>query len=204
MNGCEVCPQMERLFRQMHQNGAISSLHIYDLHEYPEFAQQFNIRSVPFYLINGVAFNGLKSRSEIDRLLKKIDSATWLELIKQALSSGQLDAVEENIRQQIDARDAMIDLLNDSETALVVRIGLTAIIESLADGDLLNAYENKFIDMVSHEDEQIAIDGMYYLSLLATTASLKMLTDISQNGPVMLRDQARELLEESTRDQVLH
>ena len=73
MPGCAICPQMERLFEEMHKNGAIDELEVLDVTEHPELAQQHNIRSVPFYLINGVAFSGLKTRQEIDEPRCKTD-----------------------------------------------------------------------------------------------------------------------------------
>ncbi len=204
MPGCQVCPQMERLFHQMHQQGAITDLQIFDVQQHPELAQKHNIRSVPYYLINGVAFNGLKTRGEIDQLLQKDDEAKWIEMIREELSNGELESVEQVIRQYDAARKAMIELLMDADTALVVRIGLTAVIESLATGELLKDYEQSFIDMTAHEDERIAVDALYYLSLMETPACLSTLNEMAINGPDNLRAHALELLEDSVKNNVLH
>ena len=204
MPGCQVCPQMERLFEQMHQQGAIDELQVYDLQQHPEMAQQYHIRSVPHYLINGIAFTGLKSLGDINHLLQQDDSGKWESLISDELSSGQLDSVEKRIRQQPDARNAMIALLKEHDTPLVVRIGLTAIIETLAESGLLIPFEDDLIEMTRHVDERIAIDAMYYLSLLGTTRSLKTLTDIAEKGAEKLRHQALELLEDVGEGKSLH
>lgn len=204
MQGCSICPQMERLFHAMHKNGAISALEVIDVSQNPEVAQQYNIRSVPFYLINGVAFSGLKSQQEILNLLQQDELEKWRELLKQELSGGQLDAAEEAIMQNVPAREAMMALLGSRETELVVRIGLSAIIESLTEGTLLLPYEQEFIHLAGHEDERIAVDALYYLSLLATPRCLQTLIDISKTGRDGLRQHALELLHESSSDQVLH
>ncbi len=204
MQGCHVCPQMERLFQDMQKNGAISELAIIDVTEHPELAKQHDIRSVPFYLINGVAFSGLKTAQEITQLLQQNQAQKWERLIKQELSDGQLQSVEDTIRSRKEARDAMMSLLRDDQTELVVRIGLTAIIESLAESSLLDPYESIFIEMAEHADERIAVDALYYLSLLNSPASLAALNAIARHGKIELREHARELIEESTSRQVLH
>jgi len=204
MSGCSLCPQMERLFDEMHKSGAINELQVLDVTEHPELAQQHNIRSVPFYLINGVAFTGLKSKKEIDQLLSQKSEQNWSVLIKQELSEGQLETVEALIREKPSAQEAMLMLLADAETELVVRIGLTAIIESLAEGPLLAPYEAQFISLAEHEDERIAVDALYYLFLLDSPASMKTLAEIERSGKPVLREHAQELLEERTSNRTLH
>ena len=201
MPGCGVCPQMERLFQRMQKAGSINDLTIMDVEEQPELAQEYNIRSVPFYLINRVGFTGLRTQQQIEQLLKQGDMAQWQTAIIGELSAGQLEPVEEMIRQQASAREAMMFLLADTETPLVVRIGLTSIIEGMADGDELKKYENQFIALVGHADERIAVDALYYLSLLGSSACLNALVDASNSGSSNLRTHAAELLDEIASDE---
>lgn len=204
MHNCQVCPQMEHLFQGMHKDGMIDSLEITDVGENPEKAQLYNIRSVPHYLINDVAFYGLKSQQEILQLLSKDNSAKYEEYISGELSDGQLTTVEELVQTNREALEAMLRLLHGLDTPLVVRIGISAIIETVAGTGLLNNYEGQFLKLTSHQDERVAIDGIYYLSLLATQSSLEKLVDISKTGKGMLQDQAIELLEELSSESVLH
>ena len=204
MKNCQICPQMERLFENMHKNGAINELTIVDIGDKPEVAQQYKIRSVPHYLINDVAFYGLKTEKEIKLLLQQDKAEKIKEFITGELSEGQLESVEKLIQESSEARDVMMLQLNDRETSLVLRIGFSAIIESLAGTGLFNDIENQFIKLASHEDERIAVDGIYYLSLLATDASLSALTVISKNGKGILPSQAIEVLEDLSSDETLH
>ena len=202
--GCSVCPQMEKIFQDLHQKGAISGLKVLDVSQHPELVERYNIRSLPFYLINGVAFYGLRTRQQIGQLLQQDRTQKMVSLIREELGAGQLEAAKKYIQQEAAAREAMLQLLADPETELVVRIGLTAIIESLAEGSLLNPYEQQFIKLSEHLDERIALDALYYLSLLSTTSSLQALTDIANNGRQNLREDARELLAETISNRVLH
>jgi len=196
MPGCQVCPQMERLFHSLHLKGAVNELQVIDVSKHPELARQHNIRSVPHYLINDVAFYGLKTPSEINQLLQQDDTNRWSELIKSELSEGLLAEVESNIQQHAAAREAMLFLLADAETNLVVRIGLTAVIETMAGTEMLKGYQQQFIELAGHADERVAIDAVYYLSLLGTAESLTKLVEISKTGTAVLKTQAAELLEE--------
>ncbi len=196
MHNCQVCPQMERLFQQMHRNGAIDELDIIDIGENPKVAQKLNIRSVPYYLINDFAFYGLKTQNELLRLLQHGEVEKWQEFIKSELSEGQLNEAEKAVIENPPAREAMMLLLDDTQTTLVVRIGLSAIIESVVETGLLNDYESQFIALSSHQDERIAIDAIYYLSLLASKQSLLKLKDIAENGEEDLKHHAEEVLQD--------
>jgi len=196
MHNCQVCPQMERLFQKMHRNGAIDELDIIDIGKHPEIARKLNIRSVPHYLINDFAFYGLKTHSELLKLLKHGQVEKWQEFIKTELSEGQLNEAEKAVVDNPPAREAMMLLLQDTETSLVVRIGLSAIIESVVETDLLNDYESQFIALSAHQDERIAIDALYYLSLLVSTESLLKLKDIATNGEGNLQQHAAEILQD--------
>lgn len=180
----------------MHQAGEIDELEVIDVAEHPKIAEEYNVRSVPHYLINQVAFSGLKTRREISDLLQQDEEKTWLSRIREDLSGGQLAAAEKEVRDHAAARQALLELLQDEQTELVVRIGLTAIIESLAPGGMLLPYETQFIDLCAHADERIALDALYYLQLIGSPACLQALERIALSGRPTLAAEAEELLAE--------
>ena len=98
----------------------------------------------------------------------------------------------------------MMALLADDDTSLVVRIGLSAIVESLADSGLFMEYEDDFIALARHQDERIAIDALYYLSLLKMEKSVQALLEIAEKGPETLQQHAQDILQESSSESVLH
>ncbi len=204
MQGCQLCPQMEAIFKKMHENGAISSLEITDLAQHPELAEQYHIRSVPYYFIDGVAFNGLKSEHDIEQLLQQDDSSKWKQILVEDLSSGQLEAAEKQVRQHSAARDAMMQLLAADDTALVVRIGLSAIIEAMAGEGLLSDYEEQFIELAHTANPAIAQDAIYYLSLLNSDNSLQALLDIANDDSSAVHQQAAELLQDIAHEATAH
>ena len=204
MPGCQVCPQMERTFHELQQKGEISELKVIDVHQYPELAEQYHIRSVPFYRINGVAFSGLKSQSEILTLLQSETEQKLRVWISDQLGEGRLTDVETLIAADAQGREAMMQLLEDMDTPLMVRVGLTAVVESLAERGFFSSLEARFLQLVDHPEERVAIDAIYYLHLLSTPASLDKLAEIAQAEESELQLQAQELLLETTANAVKH
>lgn len=204
MPGCPVCPQMERLFRQLQQEGLLERLEIIDITQNPQRAQQLGIRSAPSYLINGVLFSGMKPRSEIEALMKQNPTEKWRSLLSEELAEGGMEVARQAVLEHEAAREALFDLLEDAQTPLVVRIGLSAILEEMAEQGLLEAYQSRLQRLVRHEDERIALDGLYYLSMLHTPEASETLTHIAENPQHPLHGQARELLQEQAESEPLH
>jgi hypothetical protein len=204
MQDCHVCPQMERIFHDLKLQGEITEVKVFDVKEHPQLAQQYHIRSVPHYMINGIAFSGLKSQTEILKLLHSGEEQNLQLWIAEQLAEGQLSEVETRVIQQPQARQALVQLLEDIDTPLMVRIGLTAVIESLAEHGVFTDFESRFIQLANHPQDRIAIDALYYLQLLSSPSSLEKLSEIAKNGRSELQLQAQELLLESSANAVTH
>lgn len=204
MPGCPICPQMERLFTQLRDEGLLGELEIIDISQHPDRARELGIRSAPSYLVNGVLFSGLKQRGEIEQLLEQNEAGKWRSLLSEELAEGGMERAREAVLEEEAAREALFDLLEDPETPLVVRIGLSAIIEELAERGLLEEHEPRLLQLAGHEDERIALDGLYYLSMLHTPNATETLTRIAADEEHPLRQQARELIEEQAESSSLH
>ncbi len=202
--GCSVCPTMKRIFQQLAQSGGVDELNIYDLTDHPDLAKQHNIRSVPFYRINGTPFSGLRTLHEIESLLQASTVEAGSSWIVEQLREGQLAEVEQAVLQQANIREGLMRLLEAEDTELVVRIGLSAVIESLAERRIFDQYAQRFIDLTQHHEERIAIDALYYLQLISTPSTLKRLQQLAEAGQGELSIQAQELLAEAAQGVVVH
>jgi len=196
MEGCQFCPQMKRIFEDLHREGALDSLQVIDVMREPEIAEKYNIRSVPSYRINQDIFSGLKTRKEIKQLLLESEQIDWRKILVEELSDGQLESAQSKIRQHSSAIEAMFDLLADKQTALVVRIGLTAVIETLTGEGKLGDYEAQFIQLSSSEDETIVTDAIYYLTLLGTDSARDRLQALTLHSQQNIAQYAREAIVE--------
>ena len=198
MQDCHLCPQMVKLFEGMIKNGAIDALEILDVAQHETLARHLNIRSLPFYQINGVAFSGVRSTSDIQQLLDMDGLNKWQQQLRQLLQQGEITVAEESVKEHVESRNAVVSLLTHEDSDLMLRIGLTAVIESVAKTGIFDDFEQQFIILSNSPDESIAIDAIYYLSLIATPHSINRLIEVtlSNNSSQALKDQALELLEE--------
>ena len=198
MQDCHLCPHMVKLFEGMLKKGAIDELDILDVAQNETLARHLNIRSLPFYQINGVAFSGVRSTSDIQQLLGMDGLNKWQQQLRQLLQQGEIVVAEESVKEHVEARNAVVSLLTHEDSDLMLRIGLTAVIESVAKTGIFDDFEQQFITLSKSPDEPIAIDATYYLSLIATPQSIDRLSEvaISDKSSQALKDQARELLEE--------
>ena len=196
MKGCQVCPQMERLFADLLDQRRISALDVVDLASQPERAERYHVRSVPFYLIDEVAFTGLRTRGEIDQLLARNTIDRWAERLADAFGQGNLGEAEQLLRDHAAARQAMVRLLQDDSTELVVRIGLSAVIESLGPEGLLNELTDEFIGLTAASDARVAMDALYYLQLIGNETCVARLRQVARSGQQPLASEAGELLAE--------
>ena len=204
MPGCPVCPQMERLFEQLKQDGQIDELEVIDITRSPERASALGVRSAPSYLVNGALFSGLKTRKDIEDLLQQSTGGKWRSLLSEELSEGGMEAAREAVLKEQAAREALFDLLEDPETPLVVRIGLSAIIEELAEQGSLEPYLPRLLALLDNPDQRIALDGLYYLSMLQAPEAVQALSQIADDDRHPLQQQARELLQEQADSASLH
>lgn len=196
MPGCAVCPQMKRLFSELENEGKVANLEIKDVMQHPEEASELNIRSVPFYLINGVAHSGLKSRKEVLKLLQSDCLENWQAKLRQQFQQGELDQASDELISHEDARQAAMRLLQDPKTDLVVRIGITAAIESTTDNPVWNELLPDLIKLAQHADARVAEDGLYYLSLLKSPQAHQELLRLSTDESYALSEIVQELLSE--------
>ena len=198
MQDCHLCPHMVKLFEDMLEKGAIDALEILDVAQNETLARHLNIRSLPFYQINSVAFSGVRSTSEIQQLLDMDGLNKWQLQLRQLLQQGEIALAEESVKGHVEARNAVVSLLMHKDSDLMLRIGLTAVIESVAKTGIFDDFEQQFITLSKSQDESIAIDAIYYLSLIATPHSIDRLLEVvlSDKSSQALKGQARELLEE--------
>jgi hypothetical protein len=204
MQGCSVCPTMERIFQRMLNEGVISELKLFDVGRQRDLAEQYSIRSVPYYRIDGKGFSGLRPEAELRRLLVSAEGNVIAEWMAEQLREGGLKQVEDKVLQNRTARQALVRMLENPSTELVIRIGLSAVIEALVEQRIFDEFEDRFIELSRHHEARIAIDALYYLQLISTPSTLQQLQLLAAQDDGEIAHQARELLAEATAGAVAH
>ena len=202
--GCTLCPSMQAVFSRLFELGEISALEVFDISEQSALAQRYSIRSVPFYRIGELSYSGVRSEQEIRALLQQNEQARLTEWMTAQLREGELTSVENKVLQSMMARAVLVDLLESEDTELVVRIGLSAVIETLAPQRFFDSFVDRFILLSEHPEPRIAIDALYYLQLISTPQTLQQLDKLAKQPDSEIAIQAQELLLEAGAESVAH
>lgn len=193
---CPHCPSVKKILTELNQSGKLDNLEIYDVASNHELAEKYGVRSVPWFRIGELEFQGLYSSGE---LTFWVEHATHdegiLRYITEKLKEGQLGIVENLIQQHPAWLDVALRILEDTGAPLQARIGLGAILEGLADNSLLESIYPQLEKLTRHADHRVRGDACHYLGLIKTEASKIALQQCLSDEHPEVREIAQDSLE---------
>ncbi len=192
--GCAICPGVIEALTQLIERGELSSLHIYNLRDYPEKAVEAGTRSVPWIRIGEFEFTGGHTLDELThwvRMARQPDGRKAYLL--HLLDHNQLPKVTE-LAHGPDWLAALLAISADLEAPMAARIGASAAIEQLAGGEALRSQVGKLIEMSHSDDRQTRADAAYFLGLVGGGQATERLRALLQDEDPEVREIAREAL----------
>ena len=198
-SNCPHCTQVSASLVDMLKQGELSVLKLVNLELQPELATHYNVRSVPWVKIGDVQFVGLTSHAELLNAAKAHGTSdSMLIQLNELLTDGQLDKARELVFKDVRFLDAIMQVLENPESKINVRVGVGAILEEMTNTPALQKYAEQLIALTQHRSATVRSDAAHYLSLtgsgLAEPALRKLLND--ENSDV--REIAQDGLEELT------
>ena len=193
---CPHCPALKKILQGLHDSGQLSQLQLHDVNHSAELAQQLGVRSIPWFRIGELEFQGLHSAGELQYWAAHANDAQGiLRYISQALEAGQLSSIEKMIHRHPPWLQIAIQLLADMQAPLSARIGLGAILESLQDDPILETVLPQLVAMSQHSDFRVRSDACHYLGLFNNTSAREALQTRLTDEHAEVREIARESLE---------
>ena len=195
------CPHCQSVLKNMSdlvKEGKIGRLEVVNIAAHPEIAQQHSVRTAPWLKIGPFELVGNYSLPELtDWVQKAASDSGETEYLRELLEQQQLDKALERTINNPTLIHSLIDLLNDEDMALSIRLGLSAIVEDLAPRGLLTPYIENLAELTRSELANLRADGAHYLGLtgskMAEPYIRKLLDDpvadvreIAQDSLVML------------------
>jgi len=168
---CPHCSQALELLSKAVKQGDIGQLNIINLNSSNNSEQYSHIRSVPFIQIDDYEFNGNLKKSELDDWIKadKEDNFAGY-YFSTLLMDGQISQVENFIKRKTNYLLELIKLAQDENAKMQVRIGITAVFESIYSEipKLSQSDEiiNSLIQATDTDNHAIRVDLIYILSLV--------------------------------------
>lgn len=195
--GCAHCPAMMQHLATLLKENAIGRLEIINIQQHPEIAQQLNVRSVPWLLLGEFTLHGAHSLAELREYLQLANSKDGIgKYIEQQLSDGKLTSLLDEIKQHPHWLSAVIELLENDDTSMQVRLGIDSLIESLSGSDVLREHVMELGQLSQHVDVSRLADIIHYLGLTRSEEAVAFIEPHCEHDNPDVRETCHDALAE--------
>lgn len=194
-SGCAICPVVHKILSQLHADGKINQFEVVNISEHPDLAQSYGVRSVPWFRIGALEFQGLHSAAELDYWVGHALADDGIKrYITEELEAGHLSSILRLIKQHPHWLKIALAIIADLQAPIQARIGLGAVFEELQGSPLLQEQVPGLSELTQHTDRQIRADACYYLGLSRSSAAVPALNQCLQDADPEVREIAQEAL----------
>ena len=193
--GCTHCPVVMEGLARLIKAGKLGRLNIVNIHDHPEAAQEAGVRSVPWTRIGPFELAGEQSPAELARWAEHAANGSGVtEYYSHLLENQRPQQVQRMILRRPDTLSDLILLLSSLETPLLVRIGVGAVMEELAEQGALKPASAELAALTRAEAPQVRADAAHYLSLTGDATAADSLRALLQDPDPEVREIASESL----------
>jgi glutaredoxin len=194
---CPYCPTVLKHLQVLHAEGSIGSLETVVIEDHPERATELGVRSVPWVRIGTFELTGLRSEQELrDWAHKAASGAGQSQFLAELLESGGIGRCLELVREDEAMRRALLELFIDPDGKLNVRIGISAVMESLAGSPALQSSAEQLHGFLNHPDARVRGDACHYLALSGMQEAADWIRPLLDDADANVREIAADSLEE--------
>jgi thioredoxin-like negative regulator of GroEL len=194
-SGCAICPIVHKILTQLNADGKIAQFDVINISQQPQAAEQYGVRSVPWFRIGDLEFTGLHSQSELDYWVTHAQSETGIiRYLTEELEAGHLPAMTQMLRRHPHWLRLSLSIIADMQAPIQARIGLGAIFEDLQGNPQLQALVPELSTLSQHADQRVRGDACYYLGLSGANSARPALSRCAEDPDPEVREIAREAL----------
>ena len=163
---CPHCPTVLRALADLVKAGTLRQLQVYNIEHAAEEARRHGVRAVPWIRIGAFELTGLHSERELAQWIERTASPRGqADYLQELITHSQLPDAVAFLRRDPGHRHGLVQLLENPDTELSVRIGLGALVEEIAGTDAMAALVPDLVRLTRHPDARIRGDAAHYLSL---------------------------------------
>jgi hypothetical protein len=194
---CPYCPTVLRHLQTLQAEGTIGALETVVLEDHPEKAAELGVRSVPWVRIGSFELAGLRSEQELRDWAHKAGAADGqARYLEELLGSGGIDRCLAMIRADHDVLQDLLQVFIDPDVELNIRIGISAVMESLAGTPALLSIAEQLHALLSHEDARVRGDACHYLALSGAGQAADWIRPLLEDADSNVREIAADSLAE--------
>jgi glutaredoxin len=192
--GCPHCPGVKRALENLQAEGLIDSLEVVDAAQAADRAQALGVRSVPWLRIGPFQFEGALTPEALRRWAQlAADPRQGLrEYFIEMLKTGRRDKVESLIREDPRRAEILAALVLDPEAAMVVRLGIGAVLEEFQGTALAQSMVAPLARALPEASARDRIDIAHFLSLIGGAEAAAVLAKLQDDPDPEVREIARE------------
>lgn len=192
---CPHCPGVKQALGVLIKEGLIASIEVIDLAAHPERAQAWGVKSVPWFRIGELQFEGAMSVGELRTWAVRAASDSPLkDYFFELLKSGRRAKVEAMIRADPQRSIVLVDLMRDPEASMAIRLGIGAMLEEFQGSIIATPMVPKLGEMLHGPDPRNRADAAHFLSLIGDGEALKLLHDCVAHPDSEVREIAYDAL----------
>ena len=194
---CPYCPTVLKHLQALQAEGIIGVLETVVLEDHPEKAAELGVRSVPWVRIGRFELAGLRSKQELRDWATKTGAADGqAAYFAELLSGGEIDKCLAMIRADHGVLRDLLQLFTDPDVQLNIRIGISALMESLAGSSALLSISGQLHALLSHEDARVRGDACHYLALSGAEQAAGWIRPLLEDTDSNVREIAADSLDE--------
>lgn len=192
---CPHCPGVKQALGILAQEGLIASMEAVDLAAHPERAQSLGVKSVPWFRIGELEFEGAMTLGEMRAWAMRAASASGLkDYFFEMLKSGRRRKVEDMIRADPQRSVALVELVRDPEASMAIRLGIGAVLEEFQGSTIAAPMTPKLAEMLHDPEPRNRADAAHFLSLIGDTQALDILRGCLDHPDPDIREIAYDAL----------
>ncbi len=198
--GCSHCPVVLTELTEQLKKGQLSSLQVTNIAVDNDKAAELGIRSVPWFSLSNensyMVFAGDHSPKEIKKWLATLHTKNaMLDYIEEYLTNGQLMSIAQAIQIKPEMFKHIINMLEDDETSMNIRIGLDALIENFSASNILRQHTAALKKIASSNNIRLQIDALHYIALTGDAENKVFLEGMTTHENKQVKDAANEAIE---------
>jgi len=194
---CPYCRTVLKHLQTLQAEGTIGALDTVVLEDHPELAAELGVRSVPWVRIGNFDLTGLRSVQELRDWATRAGSADGqLHYLSELLSGGEIDRCLGMIRADPRVLQDLLRLFVLPDTELNVRIGISAVMETLAGSPVLRSIAEELHELLAHPEARVRGDACHYLALSGARQAAQWIRPLLKDADGNVREIAADSLDE--------
>lgn len=196
---CPHCPGVKQALGLLEKEGLIDTPEIIDLAAHPERAHALGVKSVPWFRIGELQFEGAMPLGEMRMWAKRAATPSGMkDYFFELLKSGRRSKVEDMIRAEPQRSIALANLMHDPEASMATRLGIGAVLEEFQGSAIAAPMIPKLAEILHDTEPRNRADAAHFLSLIGDAAARELLRGCLDDPDLAVREIASDTLSNPT------